>query len=100
MNLDAIWPWLGYPAAALTTLAFVPQAWLTLRTRDVSGISALGYAAFTLGVMCWLAYGWHLGNWAMIVANLVTLPLAAGILWVKLREVTRRRRSHGERRPH
>jgi len=30
---------IGYVAAFLTTASFVPQAWLTLRTRDVSGIS-------------------------------------------------------------
>jgi MtN3 and saliva related transmembrane protein len=100
MSLDAVLPWLGYPAAVLTTLAFVPQAWLTLRTRNVSGISALTYAAFTLGVSCWLAYGWHIGDWAIIVANVVTLPLAASILWIKLREDARQRHSHAERRPH
>ena len=33
---------LGLAAALLTTGSFVPQAWLTLRTRDVSGISKLG----------------------------------------------------------
>ena len=31
--------WIGFLAAALTTLSFVPQAWLTFKTRDVSGIS-------------------------------------------------------------
>ena len=36
--------WLGYLAATLTTLSFVPQALLTLRTRDVHGISAGMYA--------------------------------------------------------
>ena len=33
--------WLGYLAASLTTLSFVPQALLTLRTREVHGISAV-----------------------------------------------------------
>ncbi|MDP1649100.1 MAG: PQ-loop domain-containing transporter [Rubrivivax sp.] len=40
---------LGYLAAALTTGSFVPQALLTLRTRDVRGISLGMYGAFTLG---------------------------------------------------
>ena len=30
---------LGYAAATLTTASFLPQAWLTFRSRDVSGIS-------------------------------------------------------------
>ncbi|MBI5269621.1 MAG: SemiSWEET transporter [Burkholderiales bacterium] len=85
MTSDTLLPLLGYAAATLTTVAFVPQAWLTLRTRDVRGISALTYSLFTAGVACWLGYGLYLGDWAMIAANSVTLPLAASILAVKLR---------------
>lgn len=76
--------WLGYLAASLTTLSFVPQALLTLRTRDVHGISASMYSLFTLGVALWLAYGWRLGDWPIIIANAVTLLLAATILLTKL----------------
>ena len=76
--------WLGYLAAALTTLSFVPQALLTLRTRAVHGISAGMYGAFTVGVALWLAYGWRLGEWPIIIANAVTLLLAATILTTKL----------------
>ena len=38
----------GYLAASLTTLSFVPQAWHTFRTRDVSGISLGMYGVPTL----------------------------------------------------
>lgn len=31
--------WLGYIAATLTTVAFIPQAWRTLRTRDTRALS-------------------------------------------------------------
>ena len=76
--------WIGYVAATLTTLSFVPQALLTLRTRAVHGISAGMYGAFTVGVALWLAYGWRLGEWPIIIANAVTLLLAATILTTKL----------------
>lgn len=82
---------LGYCAATLTTASFVPQAALTLRTRDVRGISLGMYAAFTAGVGLWLAYGIALGKWPIIVANAVTLALAATILAVKLLEDRRQR---------
>jgi MtN3 and saliva related transmembrane protein len=75
---------LGYLAATLTTASFVPQAVLTLRTRNVSGISLGMYGAFTLGVALWLAYGWRLGEWPIVVANALTLALAATILITKL----------------
>ena len=48
---------LGTVAATLTTISFVPQVWLTLRTRNVAGISLGMYAAFTAGVALWLVYG-------------------------------------------
>jgi MtN3 and saliva related transmembrane protein len=82
----------GYAAAALTTLSFVPQALLTLRTRDVSGISLAMYGAFTAGVACWLVYGLALGEWPIIVANAVTLALAATILGMKIAVERGRRR--------
>ncbi len=83
---------LGYLAAALTTGSFVPQAWLTLRTRDVSGISLAMYSAFTAGVALWLVYGVLLNKWPIVVANVVTLVLAATILGTKLVEERRNRR--------
>lgn len=75
----------GYLAALLTTSSFVPQAMLTLRTRDVSGISLSMYSAFTLGVALWLLYGIAIGEWPVIIANVVTLALAATILVTKWR---------------
>jgi len=77
--------WIGYLAASLTTLAFLPQALHTFRTRDVSGISLGMYALFTAGVALWLVYGLLLRAWPIIVANAVTLALALTILAMKLR---------------
>ena len=91
--------WLGYPAACLTTLAFVPQAWITLRTREVQGVSALTYAAFTLGITLWLGYGWVLRDWALIVSNGITLPLAASILVTKLRVTRANKKAANTSRP-
>lgn len=76
---------IGYLAAGLTTLSFVPQAWHTFRTRDVSGISLGMYSAFTLGVALWLVYGVLLNAWPLIAANGITLGLATSILVMKLR---------------
>ena len=76
--------WIGGVAASLTTLSFVPQAWHTFQTRDVSGISLGMYGAFTLGVLLWLVYGVLLGAWPVIVANFITLALASCILVMKL----------------
>lgn len=75
----------GSVAAVLTTGSFIPQAWLTFRSRDVSGISLGMYSAFTVGVALWLVYGLAIGSWPMTVANAITLALAVCILGMKLR---------------
>jgi len=75
---------IGSAAAVLTTGSFIPQAWLTFRTRDVSGISLGMYSAFTVGVALWLAYALAIGSWPMTVANGITLTLALIILGMKL----------------
>jgi len=76
--------WVGSAAAVLTTSAFLPQAWLTFRTRDVSGISLGMYTAFTSGVALWLVYGLALGSTPIVIANAITLSLAISILGMKL----------------
>jgi MtN3 and saliva related transmembrane protein len=77
--------WIGFAAAFLTSVSFIPQAVMTIRTKNTSGISRGMYAMFTLGVALWLVYGIYLASWPMIVANVVTLALAATILGLKLR---------------
>ncbi len=76
---------IGFAAAGLTTVSFVPQAWHTFRTKDVRGVSLGMYACFTLGVFLWLVYGLLIGAWPVVVANAITLALAATILVMKLR---------------
>lgn len=85
MSTPALSDLIGYIAALLTTASFVPQAWHTFRTRDVSGISLGMYSAFTIGVSCWLVYGLLLQAWPIVIANLITLALALAILLMKLR---------------
>ena len=75
----------GTAAACLTTISFVPQAWQSFRTRDVSGISMGMYSVFTAGVALWLAYGLLVDSWPIIVANTVTLIFSIAILTMKLR---------------
>ncbi len=75
---------LGYVAATLTTASFLPQAILTLRTRDTDGLSLTMYSVFTLGVLGWLIYGICLANNIIIYANAITLFLATLILSFKI----------------
>ncbi len=76
---------IGYSAAFLTTIAFLPQAIQSWRTRDLSGISLGMYSLFTVGVGLWLIYGWIIEKWPLILANALTFALALSILILKIR---------------
>lgn len=84
---------IGYLAATLTTASFVPQAVLTIKTKDTESLSLGMYSTFTLGVLCWLIYGIHLGDKAIIIANSITLLLAALILSFKIYNLIRNKKA-------
>jgi MtN3 and saliva related transmembrane protein len=75
---------IGYVAGVLTTASFLPQAIMTIKTKDTSSLSLGMYSLFTLGVLCWLIYGIQLANYAIIFPNAITLVLAACILSFKI----------------
>ena len=76
---------IGFLAAILTTVAFVPQILKIWRARSAKEVSLGMYSVFTLGVALWLAYGILIHSWPIILANCVTLLLAGGVLVMKLK---------------
>jgi MtN3 and saliva related transmembrane protein len=82
---------LGYAAASLTTVSFIPQAIKTLRTGDTRGISLRMYALFTSGIALWGVYGLLTRDGPLIAANAITL-VAAGLI------LDRKWRSYGRER--
>jgi MtN3 and saliva related transmembrane protein len=78
---------IGYAAAILTTASFLPQALLTLKTRDTASLSLGMYSLFTAGVLCWLIYGLYIADKAIICANAITFLLAGLILFFKIHNI-------------
>lgn len=75
----------GYAAAILTTISFVPQVLKVWRTRSARDVSLGMYSLFTLGIFTWLVYGVLIESWPVILANFITLILAGTVLVMKLR---------------
>lgn len=75
---------IGIVAGLCTTASFVPQVVHTWRTRSVADISLRMYLLLCLGVSLWLVYGALVGSLAVLLANAVTLVLAASVLGMKL----------------
>jgi MtN3 and saliva related transmembrane protein len=78
---------IGYLAATLTTTSFLPQAILTIKTKDTQSLSLGMYTLFTLGILGWLIYGVCIENNVIIFANIITFILAASILFFKIYNV-------------
>jgi MtN3 and saliva related transmembrane protein len=76
---------LGIAAATITTSAWVPQAYKTVRTRSARDFSWPSLAMLCAGLALWLAYGVARRDAAITGANVVTLALVATIVVVKLR---------------
>ena len=76
---------IGYLAASLTTLSFLPQAIKVITTRNTQGISGLMYDMLVCGLVMWLIYGLLIEDTAVSMANFLTLVFALPILVIKYR---------------
>jgi MtN3 and saliva related transmembrane protein len=76
---------IGYAAAALTTLSFVPQAVKAWRTRSTQDVSLIMFVMLNVGIFLWLVYGLLINDAPLILANFATGLLAASILYLKIR---------------
>jgi len=74
----------GMVAAALTTLAYLPQSVRTIKTRSTGDLSLKMLALLATGLVFWVIYGAFLRSMPIIAANIVTLALIAPILYHKL----------------
>ncbi|WP_124950634.1 SemiSWEET family sugar transporter [Sulfuriferula thiophila] len=75
--------WVGLAAGTLTTISFVPQVVQIWRTKHADDISTSMFVIFMTGVALWLLYGIYLDALPVIIANAITLLLAATILILK-----------------
>jgi MtN3 and saliva related transmembrane protein len=81
MNTAAI---VGYIAAALSVTAFAPQAWKVVKTRDTSSLATPMWILEVSAFAMWIAYGLLLGEWPIIIPNILCFLIAAFILVMKL----------------
>lgn len=76
---------IGYVAATMTTISFLPQLIRVVKLRSARDISLGMFLIFTLGTTFWLVYGLLVHSLPVSIANGVTLVLSASILALKLR---------------
>jgi MtN3 and saliva related transmembrane protein len=82
MNATTI---LGYFAGFLTTISFLPQVVKTWKSKSTSDLSLGMFFVFSVGVLCWLVYGFLLHEGPMVLWNAITLIFVLAILIMKLK---------------
>jgi MtN3 and saliva related transmembrane protein len=79
--------WLGLLASCLTSLSYWPQLRKALRRGATKDLSIRTLAILTVGLLCWIAYGYLQKDWIIVIANIVGASLAAVTLSCKIRDL-------------
>ena len=74
---------LGFIAAVLGAISFLPQLIKIWRFRSVKDISTGMYVIYTFSVVLWLIYGIIIKSEPLILAEILTLILVSTILIMK-----------------
>jgi len=76
---------IGFAAGTLCTLAYLPQAWHSFRTKSVRDISLIMLLSLNVGLLLWVGYGYLIHSLPIILPNAVTFLLAFPLLVMKVR---------------
>lgn len=74
---------LGFIAAALGAISFLPQVIKIWRYRSVGDISAGMYIIYGVSIILWLIYGFIIESAPLVLAEILTLILVSTILTMK-----------------
>ena len=76
---------IGFAAGFFTTVALVPQAIKSWKSKHTKDVSLLWITILTIGVFLWLIYGFLINSLPLIAANVVTFILSVTILFLKIK---------------
>lgn len=82
---------IGYTASICMIIGYLPQAIVTIRTRDTEGIAMPTFLALGLGSIFFVAQGILLDNIPLVVTNVITTVCSVIIFVIKVRNDRRKR---------
>ena len=74
----------GFIAAALTTIAFLPQVIKTWKSKKADDVSIVMLLMFITGLLFWIIYAIETNALPVLIANIITFILNVTILTLKL----------------
>lgn len=75
----------GWAASISMILGYMPQAIVTIRTRDTDGIAMPTFVMMGLGSLFFVIQGILIGNWPLVVTNVITTICSVIIVSIKVR---------------
>ncbi len=82
---------IGYTASICMILGYLPQAIVTIRTRDTDGIALPTFCMLGLGSIFFVIQGLVLHNWPLVITNVITTICSVIIFGIKLYNDSRKR---------
>lgn len=83
---------IGYTASICMILGYLPQAIVTIRTRDTDGIALPTFCMLGLGSIFFVIQGLALGNWPLVITNVITTICSVIIFGIKLYNDSKKRK--------
>ena len=83
--LEAAGPWIGYAAAAMTVVSYLPQTVRVWRTRQTHDLSLWMFILLIVAGSLWLTYGVLRTDWPVILTNAALVLINVSILVAKVR---------------
>ena len=75
---------IGYSAAILMVLGYIPQTLQTIRTRKTDDIALGSFVLMALGATCFFIQGVATGNVPLAIANGLTATMSTIIFVIKM----------------
>lgn len=69
---DILFTYIGYAAGLATVLTFAFQILKIIETKNVTNLSSYMYIIYSLGLVCWFAYGVYINSYILLFSNLIT----------------------------
>ncbi|MCI5979011.1 MAG: PQ-loop domain-containing transporter [Bacteroidales bacterium] len=93
--MDSFDLWLnifGWAASICMILGYMPQAIVTMRTRNTDGISVPGFVMMGLGGIFFVAMGCMTANWPLVATNVISTISSAIVFGMKLKNDAAKRK--------
>ena len=75
----------GYIAGILIAITMIPQIIMSLRTRNVEGLSVIMLVIFLLSMILWTLYGYFISSYPLMLTNGFATIIAGIQLYIKVR---------------